>query len=156
MGHRTLLWGAYFVLGTIWNMIVFTASGAVPWYQGLGAGLLLGGIITLIGEVILRPADIGLRRQNGVLAYISPSFIIRVFVSLVPGVIARLMVGEKRPVGLDDRFLDVTRDYNLVERRPKGPVLSVGDRVRLVDDPYMIMAAHVSPSDDNTYEVRPD
>ena len=162
MGNESTPWLGYFALGTIWNMVVLTimganGSGGLSWYAGLGGGLLFGGMMTVLGETVLRSADIAIRRQNGLLAYLSPSWWFRVMFSLVPGLIAR---SARSPVSREssaatDRFLDATRGHRVVATRRHDRTYSVGDQVVLEGRSFLIEAVDAGSGGGLDYTVAP-
>lgn len=175
MKNKFILLGAYFILGTIWNtilLLILAASGSLdlPWYQGLLAGFLCGGIATLIGETAIRAADIALRRQHGVLAFISPSFILRALLTLIPGLIARAMFAgitarvsspssdglHRTVVDPKDLFLDVSSDHEIVESRSQGLPISDGTIISLGNREYQVASHREEDNGNVSYFVRPN
>lgn len=151
-------------MGTLWNMVVLTVmgangSGGLTWYAGLGSGLLLGGVMTVFGETILRSADISIRRDNGLLAYLSPSWWFRVMFSLVPGLIARAAGSGSSP-GEDpdrdeDRYLDASQGNRVILTRVQHATHEVGDEVSLRGATYTIEAVDAGSEGGLDYTVEP-
>ena len=155
---------AYFVLGTIWNVVVFvvlTVGGNLhmPWYQGLMVGLLAGGAMTIVGETVIRAADRSMRREHGLIACISPSFWLRLLFTMVPGFIARAMAEaistKSEPSPIDtDTFQHAEGDGEILDRRPRAGALSAGDSVVVAGETYAVMQVLGGLTGDRTVLVK--